>query len=226
MPIAHMMTFVAETEAEAVADVQAWFRDSPMSKIPGLERLDTYLPESSNDPYLDDGYGPAIMVQGVYPDPQALRVAFASDAFKASIESIPPNSALTHDAMSMHFYPVEGEQQPAEWTAPVSYVVRYHRPAEDEQAFIDYYVGHHPQMLGRFAGIRNVMCYLPIEWDDPTGLPRADYLLGNEVVFDSLNALNDSLKTPLRDELREDFNNFPPIQGRNTHYAMTRKRVV
>jgi uncharacterized protein (TIGR02118 family) len=224
MSIAHMMTFVAV--ADAAVDVLAWFAGSSMNEIPGLERLDIYTPEASEDPYLDDGPGPVLMVQSIYADESALAAGFASEEFNTSVAKIPAYCTLTHDAMRMHFYPVEGEQEPAQWLAPLSYVVRYHKPAEDEQAFIDYYVSHHPQMLGRFAGIRNVMCYLPIEWDDPTDLPRANYLLGNEVVFDSIEALNDSLASELRDELREDFNNFPAIQGHNTHYAMTRVRVV
>jgi uncharacterized protein (TIGR02118 family) len=125
----------------------------------------------------------------------------------------------------MHFYPVGGERSPAEWTAPVSYVVRYHRPAEDERAFVAFYTGSHPPLLGRLPGIRNIMCYLPIAWRDSSGLEHSDYLLGNEVVFDSTEALDAALASPVRDALREDFHRFPPFSGRNTHYAMLRRRL-
>ena len=46
-------------------------------------------------------------------------------------------------------------------TAPFSYVVRYHKPAEDEAAFIRNYVDTHPPTLGKLPGIRAVMCYFP-----------------------------------------------------------------
>ncbi len=69
------------------------------------------------------------------------------------------------------------------------------------------------------------MCYLPIAWTDSTNIAVADYLLGNEVVFDSLDDLNAALASDVRHELREDYKNFPPFYGTNTHYAMRRQRL-
>jgi uncharacterized protein (TIGR02118 family) len=128
--------------------------------------------------------------------------------------------------MEMQFFPVAGESEPAPLTAPVSYVVRYHRPAENEAGFIEHYVANHPPILGKFPNIRNVICYLPIGFDDPNGIESADYMLGNEVVFDSLEDLNAALQSPVRHELREDFKTFPSFAGANTHYAMIRNRLV
>ena len=90
-------------------------------------------------------------------------------------------------------------------------------------AILDHVI--HPPVLGKFPRIRNVMCYLPIAWTDPTGIASADYLLGNEVVFDSLEDLNAALASDVRHELREDYKSFPPFYGTNSHYAMRRQRL-
>ena len=46
--------------------------------------------------------------------------------------------------------------------------------------------------------------------------------IGNEVVFDSLDALNAALASDVRHRLREDYKSFPVKPGPNTHYAMQR----
>ena len=72
-----------------------------------------------------------------------------------------PDLAWTGSSFERHFYPVGGATEPAPLTAPFSYVVRYHKPAEDEAAFIRNYVDTHPPTLGKLPGIRAVMCYFP-----------------------------------------------------------------
>ena len=58
------------------------------------------------------------------------------------------------------------------------------------------------------------------------GLPSADYMLGNEVVFDAIGAFNAAMASEVRRELRADFHRFPPFSGQNTHYPMDRKRLI
>jgi hypothetical protein len=42
----------------------------------------------------------------------------------------------------------------------------------------------------------------------------------NKVVFDSPEALTAALHSPVRHEMRADFNAFPPFSGPVRHYAM------
>ena len=219
--------------AEDGAAYRDWFRGAPsaaLAALPGLVAYDVYEPEASQDPYLNDGPGPLVMAQLYFADIGALEGALGDPSFPAAAlkgEGAPGAGVeVKHEAMRTQYFPVAGESEPAPLTATLSYVVRYHRPAEDEAAFIDFYVKHHPPLLGEFPNIRNVMCYLPITWRDPTGIGHADYMLGNEVVFDSIDALNVALKSDVRHRLREDYKTFPPFTGLNTHYAMTRTRVV
>jgi len=221
--------------AEAGEAFRTWFANGPSPALAGLDGLlayDLYTPEASHDPYLDDGPGPLAMAQLYFADLGALEAALASSAFPAAAarcEGTPIDGlTATHEAMEAHFYPVgnETEASPLPSVPSCSYVVRYHRPAEDEALFVAHYVKHHPPILGEFPNIRNVMCYLPIDWHDPVGVPRADYMLGNEVVFDAVEDLNASLRSDVRHKLRDDYKTFPPFTGRNTHYAMRRERIA
>jgi uncharacterized protein (TIGR02118 family) len=214
--------------------VRAWLEGAPAALFKaaaGLETLDLYVPErSAKDPYLHDGPGPLAMLQAGFGTQKDLEALLASPAFRATVVApspAPPDKVtVTHDAMALRFFPVAGETRPAPLVAPISYVVRYHRPAANEAEFVAHYVAHHPPLLGKFPGIRNVICYLPIRWSDPTPIAPADYMLGNEVVFDSPEALDAALASPVRHALREDFKNFPKFAGRNTHYAMRRARLA
>lgn len=232
MTIAYFLVFTGP--AESGETVRAWLKGAPAAlfkSAPGLETLDLYTPErSAKDPYLDDGPGPLATLQAGFRTQKELAALLASPAFRAAVVApspAPPDKVtVSHDAMETHFFPVADEARPAPLTAPISYVVRYHRPAADEAEFVAHYVAHHPPILGKFPGIRNVICYLPTRWSDPTPVTPAGYLLGNEVVFDSLEALEAALASPVRHELRADFKNFPKFDGRNTHYAMRRTRLA
>src|SRR5262249_38062686 len=185
---------------------------------------------SAKDPYLHDGPGPLAMLQAGFRHVKAVETLLASAGFRATVvapsPSPPDKVTVVHDAMEERFYPVAGEAEPGPLTAPVSYVVRYERPAANEAEFIAHYVSNHPQLQARFPGIRNIMCYVPIQWRDPTPITPANYLLGNEVVFDSVEALDAALNSPVRHELREILKRFPKFAGKNTHYAMGRTRLA
>lgn len=247
MTISHFLVYTGD--AETGAAIRDWFAGAPAAMLialPGVETVDLYAPESSDDPYLDPqphgGGGPVLMAQTGYRDTDALEAGLASSAFRDLLDDpalIPGQTpgqspgqgggrggGLSHDAMELQSFPVAGEEAPAALAAPVSYVVRYHRPAQDETHFVEHYCAVHPPVLGKFPRVRNVICYLPIAWTDPTNIANADYLLGNEVVFDSLEDLNAALASDVRHELREDYKSFPPFYGTNTHYAMRRQRLA
>lgn len=232
MTISYFLVFTGP--ADHGDAVRGWLKGAPAALFkgaPGLETLDLYTPErTARDPYLHDGPGPVAMLQAGFASQKRLETFLATPEFRATVVApspAPPDKvSAAHDAMEQRFYPVAGETKPGPLKAPISYVVRYQRPAEDEAAFIKHYVEHHPQIQARFPGIRSIMCYVPIQWSDPTPITPANYMLGNEVVFDSVEALEASLNSPVRHELREDFKRFPKFAGRNTHYAMRRTRLV
>jgi len=211
----------ARNWAETVA-VPAW------SSLPGLTAFDLYVPAEGDakDPFVDDGPAPRFLMMLEFASENALEDAAHSQAFAAPLSSLPAGVALTADAMARRFFPVAGEADAKPLTAPFSYSVRYHRPAEDEARFVEFYLDSHPPILGRLPGIRNVLCYVPMPQIAIAGLPSADYMLGNEVVFDTIEAFNAAMASDVRRELRADFKRFPSFSGANTHYPFDRKRLV
>jgi uncharacterized protein (TIGR02118 family) len=159
-----------------------------------------------------------------FPSLEALDRAARHPRFGAGLASI-GIVVLSCTAMRRTDHAIAGADAPAALTAPFSYVVRYHRPAEDEELFVRHYVETHPPLLARLPGIRNVMCYLPLGWRHDGGASTADYMLGNEVVFDDIAAFNAAMASPVRHELRAHFRQFPAFSGNNTHFAMHRRRV-
>ncbi len=198
------------------AAVPAW------KALRGLSALDLYRPVEggAHDPFNHDGPGPLFIVMLGFPTREALGNAMT----RAELGGRPTGLFMTATAFERHFYPVAGEAKAGPLDAPFSYVVRYHRPAEDEAAFIKNYVETHPPTLAKLPGIRSVMCYFPQDIVAPT-LPAADYMIGNEVAFDSVEVFNAAMQSPVRQELRRHFHEFPRFSGRNTHFPMNRTRL-
>jgi hypothetical protein len=196
--------------------------------LPGLLSHDLYVgvADGAEDPLVDDGPGPLLIAMLAFANENALGEATASAAFAAPLARLPAGVRAAGEAMECRHYPVAGAAAPDPLRAPFSYVVRYHRPAEDEAAFIANYVATHPPTLARLPGIRNVLCYFPLDRPNPAGLAKAGYMLGNEVVFDDVAAFNRAMASPVRQELRAHFRAFPPFSGANTHYPMMRRRAV
>ncbi len=229
MSIAHFLIFSANKPAATGKDGEFPEQEiAGLATIPGVERIDRYEPtEFADDPYKDDRQEQVLTIQTVYRDIAALEQGLAAPAFQDLVKTVAGKAThrLSHEAMEMLFYPVADESEARELRAPVSYVVRYHYPANDVNHFIDYYVNHHPQVERGFPAIANIMCYLPIKWRDPTDLPGLGYMLGNEVVFESVEDLSNALKSPVMVDMAADFDLFPTFHGHSTHYPMRRTRI-
>jgi uncharacterized protein (TIGR02118 family) len=216
--------------AESTDVVRDWFEAGPARRwcaLPQLQDCHVYFPceDDARDPHVDDGVGPRLICMLSFPDAASLRRALGEATFRQELDGLPPGAAVTAEAMTRKFYSVGGETEGI-LEAPFSYVVRYHRPADDERAFVEHYLADHPALLSRLPQIRSVLCYVPIAWQDPNGLPSPDYMLGNEVAFDSVEDFNAAMTSPVRHELRAHYQNFPPFSGRNTHYPMVRTRLL
>ena len=153
---------------------------------------------------------------------QTLAQAASTPAFATGLAGL---SATSCTAMRCLHSPIAGEASAAPLRARFSYVVRYHRPADDEAAFVRQYLNDHPPLIGRLPGVRNVVTYVPLPWRLAGGPPPADYLLGNEATFDDAGAFNAAMASPVRHELRAHYRTLPRFTGRNTHFADESARV-
>ena len=107
--------------------------------------------------------------------------------------------------------------------APLALVVHYYGPTDDPATFAAHYVAHHPATLAKLPRVREVLCYVPT--GERLAGPRADpTVIRNEVRFDSMDDLLDSLRSPAMREVSADAKAFPRF-GRSTHYPMERMAV-
>ncbi len=215
--------------AEAGGRARAWCANEFVAALrdaPGLRTVDGFVPDAVEDRYNGPEEAPAFMLQAEFDDVPALEAAMAAPAALDAIAALRrvDGGRPTCEAFRVTEHAVAGADTPAPRTAPFSYVVRYYRPAADEGAFVAFYLAHHPPILAELPGIRNVYCYVPVEWRNPAAIPDSDCMLGNEVVFDSAAALDAALASDVRHRLREDYLRFPPFMGPSTHYAMRRER--
>jgi len=225
-------------EPDQQAGLRTWLESGAReicAALPGLAHFDLYTPAdgSSRDPYNDHGAGPLMMLMLDFAGRDALAAAVKSGEIDDVVDALAPDIAVTGAAFERRFYPVGGDTRPALLQAPFSYVVRYHRPADDEAAFIENYIATHPLTQAKLPDIRSIMCYLPLDDvrardPDRVGcrLQCADYMIGNEVVFDHIAAFNAAMASPARHELRAHYHAFPRFTGANTHHPMTRMRLV
>jgi hypothetical protein len=218
---------------EAAAGLRQWLSAGPrqaLTRLPGLASLDLYTPAEglAHDPYNHDASGPLMMLMLHFASRDALANAVKNGALANAHGSFPDGVEATGAAFERQSYPIGDAARPAPLEAPFSYVVRYHLPADDDAAFIANYIATHPTTQAKLPGIRGIMCYLPLH-DVVTAagnVASANYLIGNEVVFDDIAAFNVAMASPVRQELRAHYHEFPSFSGGNTHYPMARTRLA
>jgi uncharacterized protein (TIGR02118 family) len=124
-------------------------------------------------------------------------------------------------------YPVPQPQpRPAGATgACCSYLVAYEGPAVDPHAWMDHYLAQHPPLMRRLPGLRELEICSPLEAVAFLPGRRLRQLQRNKVAFDSPQALDAALRSPVREQMRRDFTAFPPFAGGVAHHAMVTRRL-
>ena len=191
---------------------------------PGLARGLLFLPERTRDPYNDDGASPALALELYFADIAALEAALAPTGHLQALPGALPSLAgiaATQQAMLARAFPVpDGRFRTPPGDLPCTYLVHYPGRAEDLNAWLAYYIAHHPALMARFPGIREIEICTRIDWCGFLPYPRVEHMQRNKVVFDSAAALTAALNSPVREEMRADFKQFPPFSGGAAHFAM------
>jgi len=177
--------------------------------IPGLEKVHVYTPGRAHDPFLNDGSPPPLALQLYFNSLSSLESAMTA--------SLSPVKAICEvQAMLVRSFAVP---QPRE-DPLCTYLVAYEGKAEDENAWHAYYLAHHPPLMAKLPGIRELEIYTPVQWVCPPGWRRTECMQRNKVAFDSAEALTTALNSPVRKEMRADYARLPQFSGRVTHYPM------
>jgi hypothetical protein len=210
-----LVLFVTFESRDAVDDSGIGPLAAALAALPGADRTLIHRPAVSHDPYVDDGAPPAL--------------ACAADGPIAALPAMLPSLAgasISHQAMLVRRFPVPDPVFATPPGAlPGTYLVTYEGTAENINAWLSYYIAHHPGIMARFPGIREIEITTGIDWCDALPWRRVSAMQRNKVVFDSPEAITLALNSPVRHEMRADFHHFPPFDGRNTHYSMRTLKV-
>jgi hypothetical protein len=191
---------------------------------PGLARGLVFTPEKTHDPYADDGPAPILGLELYFRELGALEMALAPKGHLQALAAgllagLPPTA--TQQAMVARSFPVPDPQvRTAPGELPCTYLVHYPGAADDLNAWLSYYITHHPPVMARFPGVREIEICTRIDWCGFLPWPRVAHMQRNKVVFDSAAALTLALNSPVREEMRADFANFPRFSGGSRHHAL------
>ena len=185
--------------------------ESRLSLLPAQTRVHT--PVKASDPYLDDGAPPPMVLQ-LYFD----RLAALEEEVVRIGEIVPRCDA---QAMAARAYAL-----PQGGRGRCTYLVAYEGPAVDEHAWHAHYLAHHPPIMARLPGLRELEICARVDWVCRAPWRRVDFMQRNKVAFDSPEALTAALGSPVRAEMRADYAKLPAFSGRVTHYAMSTRVLL
>ena len=199
---------------------------------PRLAEARVYTPARAHDPYLDDGAAPALALQLYFADIADLEAALARDGHLQALaapDALPSLAGATVDqqAMLARDFPVpDARLRTPAGGLPCTYLVHYAGVADDTNQWLAYYIAHHPGIMARLPDVRQIEICTRIDWCGFLPWPRVDHMQRNKVVFDTPAALTAALNSPVRHELRTDYQQFPPFRGDNRHYPMATLAVT
>ncbi len=116
-----------------------------LGAMPGLEAALMHTPAQANDPFLNDGAPPRLVLQ--------LYFASLPDLERAAAQAPWPQDLVSYEAMLVRRFSPSNSSNREPWC---TYLVRYEGPAQDPQAWLGHYLAHHPALMLRLPGIREL----------------------------------------------------------------------
>jgi len=223
MRIAYFLTYHDEANpGRRASDADLAEFTQVLKTVAGITRALVFTPEKTSDPYLKDEAPPQLAAELYFDDIAALeRAAGRNGALQALVDRLPSlaGAPVTQQAMLVRSFAVP-EPRFRGSGPPCTYLVGYEGPAEDLNAWLAHYIDNHPPLMARMPGIRELEICTRIDWCTFLPWRRDPCMQRNKVVFDSVQALTEAVRSPIRHEMREDYNRFPPFSGKVFHYPM------
>jgi len=198
----------------------------PLLEDAAVISLDLFTPDPGKPVIFDDGNPPALHLEIGFATIEAAKAALAGDAFKAAIDSLhgAASAELTVGLYKIHREPLPEQAVAGDRSATMSFMVRYYGPVDDPAGFASHYIAHHPPLLAKFPKVHNVLAFDPVVMEEEGVFPLSPVIVGNEVVFDSVEDLNAAMLSPVMKELKADSAGFPPF-GHSTHVPTRRNKL-
>jgi hypothetical protein len=205
--------------------------DGELRATPKLQKALVHTSSSAEDPYVKDGPSPSLVLQLYFNELPELEAALSRSSHLGALASrdefpVLSQAEIAQQAMLVRPFAVP---EPAFETPPgetyCTYLVSYEGEAEDLNAWHAHYLENHTKHMVMFPKIRELEVYTRLDWVSRTPWRRLHFMQQNKVAFDSPDALQQALHSPVRHEMRADFRAFPPFTGPNNHYAMATRIV-
>jgi len=201
-----------------------------VKNLPKLDKALIHTASAATDPYVKDGAPPQLVLQLYFPALSHLEAATSHDVFQAlaSQDRFPAlaGADIEQQIMLVRSFAVPEPQITNASGAPYcTYLVAYEGEAQHIGAWLRHYLEKHTAHMARFPGLRELEVYTRLDAANTLPWRQSNCMQRNKVAFDSAEALTQALNSPVRHEMRADFNAFPPFTGPTSHYAMT-TRVV
>lgn len=190
--------------------------------------VEHYKPLANDLPPMDDVPSPSAIIEIHVKTVEDARNLIKSSAFEHFFinlnELTAPWKRVHLEVFDTVHYPIPGFQHTPPRNARLSFVVRYYGAPSHQREFEEFYTLNHPPLLAQFPGIRNVICYLPLDVDVGIAINQEHTILGNEVVFDDLGGLSAALDSEAMLAVMEDSAGFPTFTY-SSHHVMLRTLV-
>lgn len=225
MQFSYLVTFQHPDPSACISDEDRQRIRACVGNTPTLSRARLYTPSAANDYYTDDGPSPIFAMQLDFERLADLESAIASDGYlqvlaKGDYPSL-ATCTVEQQVMARRPFPVRDSQaQVPQGALPCQFLVHYPGRAENFDEWLAYYLSHHPQIMKFFDGVREIEIFTRVDWVDAMPWQRVHYMQRNKLMFDSAEAITRAMNSPVRHEMRADFEKFPPFEGSNIHHPM------
>jgi hypothetical protein len=217
------LSFRFDTEPAAAETAKL---DQLLRAMPNLRKALVHTPANASDPYVKDGPSPSLILQLYFDELPALEATLERGGQLVALTSHGEFPALAQadiaqQAMLVRPFAVpEPAFETPSGEAYCTYLVSYEGEAEDLNAWHAHYLDSHTKHMAMFPKIRELEIYTRLDWVSRIRWRQLNFMQRNKVAFDSADALQQALRSPVRHEMRADFRAFPPFTGPNNHYAM------
>jgi hypothetical protein len=223
------LTFKSDNDTAAAALTQL---PGFLLTTPKLAKALVHTPANTSDPYVKDGPPPSLVLQLYFDQLPHLEAALSRAGHLRALASHNEFPALAQAEIAQQAMLVRpfAVPEPAFETPRgvpyCTYLVSYEGEAEDLNAWHTHYLENHTRHMAMFPKIRELEVYTRLDWVSGMPWKRLNFMQRNKVAFDSPDALQQALDSPVRHEMRADFRAFPPFSGPNNHYAMATRFVT
>lgn len=194
----------------------------------GLAAALAHTPSRVRDPFLGAEPPPTLVLQLYFDRLLALEAAAGRGGPLGALAETLAQAAGAPGSWETVLTRCYTVPQPRPVGAPepwCTYLVAYEGPAADPHAWMDHYLTQHPPLMRQLPGLRELEICSPLEAVAFLPGRRLRQLQRNKVAFDSPQALDAALHSPVREQMRRDFTVFPPYTGGVAHHAMLSRRL-